>query len=269
MSDHLAGILANIPDAAYRAMRGISISALKLMSKSPAHYKWNMEHPQEQTSAMLLGTLTHLAVFQPDLLAGTHAVKPEGMNFTTKEGKAWRDAQTSPIISYSDSLVLEGIAKSVRENKLVKEWLSNGNPEVSLFAQHPTLKLDLKGRTDWMLRDAPILLDLKTCEDASAFEREGAQRKYHLQDAYYRMLCALNDVDIERFIFVVVEKEPPYGVRLVEYDSDALEVARAVNEDNLRTLARCLESNQWPGYRETPEKIALPKWSRIEAEILL
>lgn len=261
-------IRTDMADADYRAFQGVSISALKRITQSPAHYKWHLDHPQEQTPAMLLGTLTHLAVFQPELLPGKYAVKPDGMSFATKEGKLWRDSQTGPIISYEDSLALDGMATSVKNNPTVSNWLLRGNPEVSLFADHDN-GLQMKGRVDWMLRDEPVLLDLKTCEDASAFEREAAQRQYHLQEAYYRQLCALNDVPVERFVFVVVEKNPPYGVRLVEYDTEAMVIAQAVNEDNLKTLDRCLRSGEWPGYRATPEKIKLPKWVRMEAELLV
>ena len=258
----------NMADADYRAQHGISISSLKHISKSPAHYKWNIENPQSQTPSMLLGTLTHLAVFQPELLAGKYAVKPDGMSFASKEGKLWRDSQSGPIISHDDSLALNGMAASVQANPTVASWLLRGNPEVSLFAEHAS-GLQMKGRVDWMVRDEPVLLDLKTCEDASAFEREGAQRQYHLQEAYYRQLMRLNDVPVERFVFVVVEKQAPYGVRLVEYDAEAMLVAQAVNEDNLKTLDRCLKTGSWPGYRATPERIKLPKWTRVEAELLM
>jgi len=262
-------IITTMSDADYRAIPAVSISALKHICQSPSHYKWHKDHPQEQTPAMLLGTLTHLAVFQPELLPGTYAVKPDGMSFATKEGKAWRESQRCPIISHEDSLALAGMAESVRSNRTVVEWLSSGNPEVSLFAKHPSLDLDMKGRVDWVLRNNPILLDLKTCENAADFEREAAARKYHLQEAFYRMLCSLNDVTVERFVFIAVEKKPPFGARLLEFDRESVEIAHATNGENLRVLARCLKDDSWPGYRPTPEFISLPKWEKIKAEHLL
>ena len=57
----------NMPDAEYRAAPGESVSALKHMLRSPAHYAWHKEHPDPATPAMLVGTLTHLAAMQPDL----------------------------------------------------------------------------------------------------------------------------------------------------------------------------------------------------------
>lgn len=261
-------ILFELPDRDYREAEGVSHSALKHIAVSPLHYKYHRETPQEQTPAMLIGTLFHLALFEPNKFREgvSHAVKPEGMSFATKDGKAWRDIQKAPIISADDNAAINGMVASMRANVAAAAYLANGKAEVSLFAQDEKTGLQLKGRCDWLWRDRPVMLDGKTCESAADFEREGAARRYFQQAAYYIDLASENDVQIEAFVFLVAEKQPPYGVRLVEYDEAGINAGREIYRKELDTLGRCIERNEWPGYRSDVETIALPAWAMKQLE---
>ena len=53
----------------YRNERGISKSALWEIRKSPLHFKWKMEHPQEDTPALIFGRAVHKWVLEEEMLS--------------------------------------------------------------------------------------------------------------------------------------------------------------------------------------------------------
>src|SRR5688572_8382434 len=99
MSDHL-GIIPTLSHEQYLAAPGVSHSMLKVIrDQSPAHLRSQMSAPKEATPSQRIGTLTHALLLQPDTMAGAFHVRPADMNFTTKEGKAWRAAHSDkPIL---------------------------------------------------------------------------------------------------------------------------------------------------------------------------
>ena len=56
----------------------------------------------EPTASMTLGTAAHCYILEgAEVFHSRYAIKPEGLNFSTREGRAWRDAQEGrSIISF-------------------------------------------------------------------------------------------------------------------------------------------------------------------------
>ena len=106
-----------------------------------------------------------------------------------------------------------------------------------------------------------FVVDLKTTQDASQFERSVVKWGYHRQAALYQMGAAAVGVECKAFIFVVVETAAPYGIRVVTLDSDALiqgerEVHRAA-----KLYRECMETGEWPGYSSDLQTVSLPLWA--------
>src|SRR5690606_13676340 len=51
---------------AYRVIDAVNWSTLKVMAKSPRHYRHALAHPRPPSPAMLLGTAAHLATLEAD-----------------------------------------------------------------------------------------------------------------------------------------------------------------------------------------------------------
>jgi exodeoxyribonuclease VIII len=123
----------------------------------------------------------------------------------------------------------------------------------------------MRGRPD-ALGDN-LIVDLKTAQDASpdAFARTAANFGYHAQAAYYldglRNLGYCDEQAV--FLFVVVEKTPPFGVAVYALDDDAIEAGRAQYEDAWSTYRSCRASNNWPSYpgSQKIETLSLPRWA--------
>ena len=75
--------------------------------------------------------------------------------------------------------------------------------------------LQCKCRPDWISADGGILVDLKTTEDASPreFQRSIAKWRYHVQAGWYMAgIEAAYGTRPSGFIFIAVEKKPPFAV---------------------------------------------------------
>ena len=99
----------------YQEMPGVSKSQLDRLARSPAHLRAYLDAPQEEpTREMLIGTATHTALFEPEFFGEgkSHYVRPIGLTFTSKEGRAWRDAhQGKPIFDYDEAAIARACYK--------------------------------------------------------------------------------------------------------------------------------------------------------------
>ncbi len=257
----------DMPAAEYHSGPGVSKSMLDRIAQSPAHLRAYLDSPKDDpTPSMLIGTLTHLAVFEPDLFGEgkSHHVKPEGMSFVSKDGKAWRDAhQDKPILSIEDAAGIKGMVHSVRNHPMVSVILKKGSAEQSMYAVHQETGVLRRGRADWLTEDAtgrPCIADLKTTDDAREFERKAAGFRYHVQNAYYADILDAVGVSDPAFLFIVVERNAPFGVRVVQFDTESVDLGRATYEREIALFADCQERGEWPGYDDEITTVSLPGW---------
>lgn len=271
LTDETEGVFCNIPAESYHTAPGVSHSMLKHM-EPPARLPAYLEDDEESTPTQMLGTLAHALVLTPNEPLPNIAVKPSDMKFTTREGREWRDAQLAAgklIIKESDAAALYGMAKSISEHPCCNAILRSGWSEVSIFKRFYSADLRRwclrRSRLDFVPEHGNALVDVKTCMDASLeeFSKSILNYGYHTQAAYY--LDIWNDShehdQRECFIFIAVEKEPPYLVSVYNLDARAIEAGRRLNHQRLMSYMDCKESGVWPGYPLTVQNIDLPRWA--------
>jgi hypothetical protein len=259
-----------LPESEYRSSPAVAQSDLKEFSRSPAHYISAKCEPQESTPALILGTLIHAAVLEPESEPQYH-VKPEGMKFSTKEGIAWRDSRAKgfPIISTDDEKKIKGSAEAVKNHGTARGifYSQEGINEICAFAQCSETGLWRKGRFDRKTTDNcgnVVIADLKSCDDArpQSFQRSVVDYGYDRQAAYYIDLCrqieGLENDPV--FIFIAVEKTPPHGIRCYVLPPEVIEHGRAKYKRELAAFKKCQESCEWPGYEEKIEVLNGRKW---------
>ena len=262
-----------MPADQYFASAAVSNSDLKWIAPpyTPAHfaaYKAG-EIVKEETDAMRIGTLTHCCILEPDKMAGSYAIKPEGMNFATKEGKAWKSEQTQTIISQSHADMISRMMNSVWRHPEAKALISGSDRERSLFAQDDDLWL--KGRIDCLTKGGNIIADLKTCElaDLDSVEKAIYSYGYFRQAAYYLRIASLLGLQKSRFVFIFVEKTPPHCVALYSITEEALKVGEMEIDASLRLLRFCKESGRWPGRETGINDAGLPTWALKQLQAIL
>lgn len=258
--------ILTMPAAAYRKAAGVAKSDLDLISRSPAHFRYG---EREETDAMRIGTIIHQAVFDQESL--NYAVKPEGMSFATKEGKMWKlEHEGTPIITQKESDMIGGILMSIRRHPKGSKLITGGLSEQSLFAtdSQGTLR---KARTDFLPEKTPVIVDLKTCEDArpNKFSRSLLDYRYHVQAAYYLDLCKLIGEDRRAFILIAAEKTPPYAVMVYQVQDEDVEFGRMLYQRDLQLYRNCMESGTWPAYSDEIELIGIPEYAKQELDEIL
>ncbi|AOE44323.1 exonuclease [Gordonia phage Eyre] len=139
-----------------------------------------------------------------------------------------------------------------------------GVPEQSIYAHDPETGVRLRCRPDWHTGFA--FSDLKTTKDAANFEKSVREYGYHQQEAFYRDVAELAGIEIGPFVFVAVEKEPPYLTAVVELSAEDVDLGRRLNRAAIDLYAHCQRTNTWPGLPPGVRTITLPPWAYTDAE---
>lgn len=270
------GLHKAMPAEQYHAIAAISAGGLKRMRQSPAHFFGmqldpNRPPPGEPTPAMKNGTLVHVAIFEPDQLEARYVIKPDGISFASKDGKAWRDAQRREIVEQSQMDAAKAQAAAVRAVPDLAALLADGYGEASaLWIDEQTGEL-CKCRPDWTspAGDGVILVDGKTCQDASqeGFGRAIWNMDYHLQAAWYSDgFEAATGLRVHGFVFAAVESSWPHAAAAYMLGDDVLEAARRENRRLLNLYAECKRTGVWPGYGSSIQLINLPAWAQRQLQ---
>ena len=266
-------IKKNLSIEEYHTGPGISKSALDQIARSPAHFLAYKTAPHEPTPAMLLGSAFHSLVLEPGEFDARYCVAPEGIDRRTKLGKeAWAEfeyeANGKEILKPDIMFTVRGMAQSVMAHPLARSLVTGGTAEQSIFWEPSVVEGVLsKCRPDYTkgLTDGRYaVVDLKSTEDArpAAFERSAWNFRYHVQSAYYwdGSTEAFGRAP-DAFIFIAVEKAPPYAVAVYEASMEMLNAGREEYFRNLRVYKDCMDSGSWPAYPVEITKLMPPRWA--------
>lgn len=269
------GLHEDVPYAVYASWDAARFSHLKTFAKSAAHALQAMREPEQQKDHLDLGHAFHLAVLEPDKLRAEFIGGPEGDKRLKKTKDAWAaleaDHPEKIILRGSDWRTLQQIRDSVSQHAKARSLLSgNGLNECSILWQDDETGVLCKARTDRMTREVgeTVIIDLKSAVDASpsGFSRAADRFQYPAQAAHY--LSGLNHIAPceRRFMWIVVEKSPPYAVAVYEPDLGALEYGKRRIRSWLLRLAESIRTGEWPGYPSGVNLMELPAWAYKQEE---
>jgi hypothetical protein len=284
------GVFLDVPAEVYHSAPGFSHSMAKAMHPTPAHLQAYLKQKREPTAAMIIGTLVHAKVLEPEkplpkivvppatypAPADCSAVKqkkaqpgdPLDWHGSATYCKTWVKEQKAAgniILTQAEFDTVNGCVASIARHPVCKQIFARGKSEISIFRNFNYGGTVLrKSRLDF-LPEGNTLADIKTCEDASpkAFAETVFYNRYHSQGAWY--LDMINDTDgmekKECFVIVAVEKKPPYLVAVYNLDPKAIGQGRKLNIDNLAQYINCARDNNWPGYPEAVTELDLPHYA--------
>jgi len=257
----------------YHAGPGVSKSDLDLIARSPAHYRAQKAAPREATPAMIIGSAFHTATLEPEKFDLEFAVAPEGIDRRTKAGKEeWAAFEAASagktVLKAEDADRVKEMALAVLAHPLAGPLVRGGVAERSLYWEPSVVEgIVSKCRPDYVKsldEGHYVVVDLKSTEDARpwAFERSAWNYRYHVQAAYYWDGCtdALGHAP-DAFVFIAVEKAPPYAVVVYEASVEMMGAGREEYFRNLRTFKECLDSGEWPAYPVEIMELMPPKWA--------
>ncbi len=263
------GRRSGIPiDQYHRATPGISKSNLDDAHRSIAHYLAGLGAERKATPAMAFGEAFHARVLEPERFESAFAVSPE-CDLRTKDGRermtAWRAEHQGAIgIAAEWATSIDSMYDAVVSHPIAGRLFEGGDAEHSFWWRDRETGLTCKCRPDYLRPDA-IAVDLKTAADASpeGFTRAVFNYRYHVQQAFYSDgIASVLGVPLGGFLFVAVEKDPPYAVAVYNLDDFASQRGRLDYQDDLaRIKAHCDNPGVFTGYSPTIEEIRLPRWA--------
>ena len=257
----------------YHSTKALSNSSMGQLLRCPALFQQALSEmdgqEHTQTPAMLLGSVFHSIVLEPDKTRTEYALRGNPGN--TKAGKEEAAAAKEKgitLVSPDVWNVAVGMAASASAHPLIVaakrslKW----ETETSLYWTERDY-IPCKARVDAMaeIEGVPGLcvIDLKSTTDASpdAISRHIVDYGYHRQAAWY--MHALNKCGrpANTFIFLFVEKQPPYLCTAITIADSAIQLAYNDIRSAIDVYEQCDKSGNWPGYtQDIITEIDLPEW---------
>lgn len=256
----------------YRDKPGLSASSIKAMAKSMAHYKYAIDHPQEDSEALLFGRAYHKYVLEPSDFSSEFMVIPK-LNRRTKEGKEeyarlMLEADGRDIIDEETMQIIDDMRKVLYVTPFARKLLY-GQHEESYFWTDKESGVPMKVRPDSFGRigEQHFIVDLKTCTNAEteAFMKDAIKLNYDIQAAHY--VDGMQTITGKDFIFLFIaqEKKPPYAVNVLQADNMFMESGRQTRRALIEMYCKCVEKNEWPAYMGFNDEaeinsLGIPNW---------
>lgn len=256
----------------YTTMPGLNQSKLGLLRKCPQKFKHALTAPQSDSDALAIGRAIHTAALQPELFNSEFLCLPDIDRRTTKG----REEYAALCASNPDKTILKAaefnkaleIATEIRANRHVMQLLEGAHIELSIQWDDKATGVQCKARLDGYNEDIATVFDIKTTIDASpqGFARKLYSYGYNRQAAWYLESLRAHNEAANHFVFIAVEKEPPYSIGLYRLSDEAIRLSRTENEALLRKYAECERTGLWPGYTDGIEDINIPQYGVSDME---
>ena len=248
-------------DKEYSALPGIRRSDLAYMGKTPLHFRWHIDHPDEEPSpALIFGQAAHAFILQNEEFFDEFAFMPEGIDRRTKAGresyqKFMEENSGKSILNWETQDILIGMSQALHANETIRKILTGDHrTEVPYYWQDSATGELCKVKADIIteIDGYPYVIDYKTTQDCSdsAFYRSCRQYGYDLQAGMYIEginFCTMQD---HKFAFIAQEKSAPYACRLCICDDGFVEHGKRKFHDLLGKYHACKEADRWEGYEE-------------------
>jgi exodeoxyribonuclease VIII len=249
----------------------LSSTNVRTFNKNKKQFKYGLTHELvKQTKAMADGTAVHSFFLERDNFNTDYVTKPSDIKLNTKVGKEWAQEHQGKIIIDSEfsSNLLE-MEKSFMDSpaKIIYNKNMGGQTELSYFWDDLGL-VKGKCRPDWISDDGSIVIDLKTTIDASpkGFQKSISNWGYHLQLGWYLRGLQKLGLDSYDFIFIAIEKTPPFSVGVYRADQEMINYAMNKLDEIVPEIDKALAAQEFPDYTPEITSIGLPPWMTNKKE---
>lgn len=255
----------------YHTDPALNKSRLFKLSISPQWFKYCEEHPEEDSDSLIFGRAFHKYVLEPKDFNKEFAVIPI-FDKRTKIGKKLYedfllDNQGKEIITEDQYLTIIGMQESIMRNKYARALLKPGEIETSYYWTDDVTGIECKVRPDCLreFEEKILVTDLKSTNSAKTddFRKDCVKFGYDLQAAMYKLAVEKETGKQVDFVFIVVEKKPPYMVNILQADNLFLERGLSLFREYIGIYKECLDSGDWYGYNGFSGEInnlALPSY---------
>ena len=199
-----------------------------------------------------------MATLEPFKLDEEYAVKPDTIDGNSCRTNAYKaafaemqdHAPDKRWLNQSDYELCMRMADSAREHPLLKTFLGKSDTIIEGTGLFGYQGADCKVRPDLFNEGAGVVLDLKTTQEGDPRGFTSSVRKYgyDFQACWYMEGLRAMGYDPKQFIFLVVEKSPPFLTSAYTIDASQLEKQKPRMGEACRMWKECMKSGVWPGY---------------------
>lgn len=273
------GVFEGLSTKDYDDSEALRRSNVNWLMRSGLYYKIKDEGERDEaTAAMKFGTAVHTALLSPEEWNDLCCVGPA---VSSRQTNKWKDFEAHPdnrgkiCLHPKEMDLLDEMLKSIRSHDFAMSFLGQRNT-LELTALVHLMGHYVKARGDSVVFNKGIIADLKTAASATPYEFQisSYKYKYDVQAAFYLDVfnAAMKVMEgegplkngnwFDKFVFIVVEKEPPYDLMLYVADPSFIQAGRKKYQDALELLTTCKESNEYPGYPRKMFNLTLPRWAQ-------
>ena len=255
----------------YHAAAGWSSTQIKDAIDASLLHWWhqyiNPEREPEEAKHFDIGTATHTAILEPDRLSET-VIKSPPYNLRSSTARAERDQFIAEnpgkvVLLPEEYETVLRIRDRVHSHPIARGLLAGGRAELSYFGCDPETGETIKCRPDYMHDNGFAIIDLKSTKNAApaAFAKDAANMHYDISVPWYLdVLDNLYGETPQHFIWLAVEKEPPYAIGIYYAQPADIDRARECARRNFMRLVNAKRTNQWPDYASEVLPLEMPGW---------
>lgn len=237
----------------------------------------NPAYEPEADEIMENGIAVHAATFEPEEFEKRITII-DAADYRTQKARDLRDDARAngmiPILydrgpgAVGPSFVkIQAIRKALEESEAAPLLFGpEGRNEISYTWELPVgdVVVPCKARADRIVPET--IIDLKSAPTASpeGFQRSMVNYGHHARAAFYldgwsRQDYAQRGEGKWSYVFVVVQKEPPYLTSVYRATERALEWGDKLNTRALKLYAEAITTHHWPAF--APASLDLPVWA--------
>lgn len=266
MTDFINEIDPDMSWPDYLAFEGVNPSRLVHGLKSMKSFQ-SYAGSDKPDRGMIVGSATHLLIFEPDKFDDRYAIFDGRRSERTKAWQmfTWK-YPGKEAIKPDEYEQASRTAEAVRSDPLAMDLIRSTKTEVSLFCED--FGLQCKGRVDGL---GHILLDLKTTTNVEmrAFGRVFATLNYGVKLACYKRWAEKLGNPVSEVFVVAVETKGEFDVAVIPVPEIVLENAWSKAEQVLKRIPQCMADDHWPGVAEGRlYELCVPNWSMDEEDVL-
>lgn len=249
---------------------GINRSRLALIGRSPEYFKYCEDNPQQPSHDLIVGKAFHKLVLEPDGFEDEFAVCP-AIDRRTKDGKSIYQemlykSEGKDLLMWEDFTMITAMRDKVLEYKITPVLLRGEIEKPFYWTDKLTGEL-CKVKPDVLadVGNERVIVDLKSCRcaETETFMRDALRFGYDLQAGMYKEGVDICTKQKHRFVFVAVEKTPPYSVNVMEADDFFIDHGQHLFRKYLDIYHECKTTGNWYGYNGKDgyiNNLSVPSW---------
>jgi exodeoxyribonuclease VIII len=262
--------IVEITNDEYHGSEGYSKSALIVYRDSPVrfYHEYILGNKQEKESAsFLLGNLVHAYTLEPDTINDIYHIY-EHINRTTKDGKLQEKAleafknQGFTLVDKKIADKAKAMAETILADSVAQSIIKGAQVEQSIYWTDKDTGLLFKSRPD--IIKSTVVADIKTTDNLSVngFSRSCMDYGYFLQAGMAKLALQAHGIEMEKFVFICINKTEPFEVMTYILDDNAIEYG--VNQFKWLSgrLEQDLKENDW--LKPRVKVLDVPKWAEWE-----